>query len=144
MRKLIASLPNITVTALNGLMCWGINQLWDKGDLGLDTNPFLGLTIVSIILIGILSNQSSNSSPSSERTNLPWLAGLLPMMGSVILFGLLKSNYLPIDLIQYVGLASLFLFVTGTIFPVLIVGFEVWRGNRLATSVSTFKLYRAG
>ncbi len=139
MQKLQASLPNIFLAAFNAVMCWGINQLWSKSDLNIDTNIFLGIVIGAVILIGFLSSQSTSSSAAAESNNIPWVVGLLPMSGSMVLFGLLKSSYLPTNLIQYVGLACLFLFVTGTILPVLIVCLNIWRGNKSTTSAKVEK-----
>ncbi|MBD1939302.1 NACHT domain-containing protein [Microcoleus sp. FACHB-68] len=139
MQKIKVSLPSISVTALNALMCWGINQFPGKSDLNVDLNIVLVVTIISIILIGVVSSQSSNSSSSAETNNLPWLVGLLPMIGSFVLFGLLKSSYLPTKLIQYVGIASLFLFVAGTILPVFIIFFDAWRGNQSTPSEKVVK-----
>ncbi|VXD10912.1 conserved membrane hypothetical protein [Planktothrix paucivesiculata PCC 9631] len=102
----------------------------------IDTNIFLGLTIASVILIGFLSSQSTNSFSPAETNSPHWLVGFVPIIGSVVLFCLLKSSLLPTNLIQYVGLAFLFLFVAGTILPVLIVCLDVWRGNKSPAPVN--------
>ncbi len=67
MQKITACLPQIGVAALNGAMCWGINQLPGKTDLkesnlNIPTEMFVGITIVTFILIGILSSRSISSS----------------------------------------------------------------------------------
>jgi len=137
MQKLQASLLNILLAALNAGMCWGINGLSSQS-LNVDTNIFWGTVIVAVILIGFLSSQSTTSSAAAESNNIPSVV-YLPMSGSVVLLVLLKSSYLPTNLIQYVGLACLFLFVTGTILPVLIVCLNVWRGNKSTASAKVEK-----
>lgn len=120
MRKLIASLPTLMIPTLNGVMCWGINQLPGKSDLGIPPQVIFLLTVGSVVGIAFFSAQSSGSQASSETTNRTWVVGLLPVIGSIILFSLLKGGHLQGELAQYAGYASLFLFVMGTFLPTLI------------------------
>ncbi|MFO7144183.1 signal transduction protein [Arthrospira sp. PCC 8006] len=125
MRKLSASLPSLMTTALNGVMCWGINQLPGKSDLPIPEQLFFGLTVFSMVGIGFCSTQSSNSQTTSETTNRAWLIGLPPVIGSIVLFLLLKGDHLPNELVQYAGYASLFLFVMGTLLPTLMAFLQI-------------------
>lgn len=137
MRKLIASLPTLMTTALNGLMCWGINQLPGKSDLPIPQELFFWLTISSVVGIAFFSTQSSGSQTTSETTNRSWVIGLPPVMGSVVLFALLKSGHLPSELAQYAGYASLSLFVIGTLLPTVRAFWETRKNNTVMPAIAT-------
>ncbi|WP_254563549.1 NACHT domain-containing NTPase [Oscillatoria sp. HE19RPO] len=117
---------------MNGLMCWSINQLPGKDDLPISQELILGLTLFCMLGISFCSNQSSSSQTTSETTNRAWLIGLPPVIGSIVLFLLLKGDHLPSDLAQYAGYASLFLFLIGTLLPTLIAFLQI-RQNPLTT-----------
>jgi hypothetical protein len=70
MRKIIPSLPVLMTTTLNGIMCWGINQLPDKYDLGVPSKVIIGLTVCSVLGVVFFTSQPSESQNSSERTNI--------------------------------------------------------------------------
>ncbi len=136
MQKLIACLPALATTALNGLMCWGINQMPGKSDLPIPQEAFFWVTVGSVAGIAFFSTQSSGTQRSSETTNRDWVVGLPPVIGSVVLFGLLKGSHLPSELSQYVGYASLLLFVMGTLLPTL-MAFLKMRQTNIAIPANT-------
>ncbi|OAB57457.1 signal transduction protein [Phormidium willei BDU 130791] len=125
MKKLSASLTSLITTTLNGVMCWGINQLPGKSELPIGQELFFGITVFCMVGIGFCSTQSGSSQTASETTNRAWLIGLPPVIGSIVLFLLLKGDHLPSDLVQYAGYASLFLFVMGTLLPTLIAFLQI-------------------
>ena len=135
MQKLIACLPALATTALNGLMCWGINQMPGKSDLPIPQEAFFWVTVGSVAGIAFFSTQSSGTQRSLETNNRDWVVGLPPVIGSVVLFGLLKGGHLPSELVQYAGYASLLLFVMGTLLPTL-RAFSEMRQSRIAMPVT--------
>ncbi|HAO11019.1 MAG TPA: signal transduction protein [Planktothrix sp. UBA8407] len=138
MQKLIACLPILATTALNGLMCWGINQMPGKSNLPipLSQEVVFWLTVGSVVGIAFFSTQSSGTQRSLETNNRDWLVGLPPVIGSVVLFGLLKGGHLPSELSQYAGYASLLLFVMGTLLPTL-MAFLKMRQTNIAIPATT-------
>ncbi|MCT7954866.1 NACHT domain-containing protein [Laspinema sp. D3] len=114
-------------TTLNGIMCWGINQLPDKYDLGVPSEIIIGLTLCSVLGIVFFSSQPSESQNSSETTSVSsmWILGLLPALGSIILFLLIKDGHVPSEFSKAAGYASLFLFIAGTLLPGIIAFWKV-------------------
>lgn len=127
MRKIIPSLPVLMTTTLNGIMCWGINQLPGKSDLGVPSEIIIGLTICSVLGIVFFSSQPSESQKNAETTSVTsmWMLGLLPAMGSIILFILIKDGHVPSEFNKAAGYTSLFLFIAGTLLPAVIAFWKI-------------------
>ncbi|MEX6775244.1 NACHT domain-containing protein [Limnospira fusiformis] len=137
MKKLSASLTSLITTTLNGVMCWGINQLPGKSELPIAQELFFGITVFCMVGLGFCSTQSGSSQTTSETTNRAWFIGLPPVIGSIVLFLLLKGDHLPSNLVQYAGYASLFLFVMGTLLPTLNAFVQIRQNPRVTPSSSS-------
>ena len=122
-------LPFLSVL-ISGVFGWLINQLPTKQDLKIEDPIIIILTVGCLAALFILSAISSQSQPSSTPGNQNWLVGFLPLLGGVILYGLLKGNHVPAEFNSAVFYTSLMLFGLGTVLPPVLLLPRQWQ-NRL-------------
>jgi len=117
-------------------MAWGINQMPAKSDLGIPLEVIFLLTIICILGLVVCSPQSSGSQTSSETTKRTWVLGLLPVIGSIIIWLLLKGGHLPSKLAPFAGYIWLVLLAIGTLLPTLIICWEMSHSHIAQSTVT--------
>jgi hypothetical protein len=145
LKERIVALPApLLIAALNALMSWAINQLPGKSELSIPQGIVIGITIVCVVGLAFLGSQNSESQSNHERqsnfelvdntwfTSLPYVLSIFG--SSVFLFYLLKQGYLPKEISQYAGFASIFLFLMGTLLPTIIALLKI---RNIATASSS-------
>lgn len=100
---------------------WLVNNLPNKADWHVSDNWIIVLTVVVTIAIWILNIQASPSGATTEISNRAEIVACFPIVVSILLFGLLKTNQLPNELTQFAGCLSLALLVIGSLLPASIV-----------------------
>ena len=118
------------------MMAWGINQMPAKSDLGIPLEVIFLLTIICILGLVVCSPQSSGSQTSSETTKRTWVLGLLPVIGSIIIWLLLKGGHLPSKLAPFAGYIWLVLLAIGTLLPTLIICWEMSHSHIAQSTVT--------
>jgi len=118
------------------VMAWGINQMPAKSDLGIPLEVIFLLTIICILGLVVCSPQSSGSQTSSETTKRTWVLGLLPVIGSIIIWLLLKGGHLPSKLAPFAGYIWLVLLAIGTLLPTLIICWEMSHSHIAQSTVT--------
>jgi GTPase SAR1 family protein len=124
-------LPLLVISS-NGFLGWLINQLPSKQDLHIPDPVIFWLTggcIVALFIFGWLSTQSDQTQPNRAPSNQNWIwiSGLLPLVGGLILYILIKSNQVPAEFSSAVFYASLALFVLGILLPPVRLLPEKWQ-----------------
>ncbi len=109
---------------------WLVNNLPNKTDWHVSDQWVIGLTVLVTIAIWILNIQASPSGATTEISNRAEIVACFPIVVSILLFALLKTNQLPNELIQFAGCLSLALLVIGSLLPASIVFVNIrYRGS---------------
>lgn len=110
----------------NGALGWLINQLPTNKDLQISNATILQWTGGCILLLFILTLVLNDTQQNSAPANQNWLGGLLPLVGGITLFGLLKTNFVPGEYNTVVFHTSLVLFALGTVLPPVLLLPRSW------------------
>ncbi|WP_013320714.1 SUMF1/EgtB/PvdO family nonheme iron enzyme [Gloeothece verrucosa] len=124
---------SVMLVLLNGVLAYLINQLPAKDELlssDIPNSLIFWLTGACFALIIWLTLKANSSSSTGTTTNGNWLSSLLPLIGAVILFGLLKFAHLPEQFNQGLFYTSLGLFIVGVFLPVLVLAQGIWPTNQ--------------
>jgi len=119
-------LPLLLISS-NGVLGWLISQLPSKQDLHIPDSTIFWLTggcIVALFILTLLSNDPQQKAATASQN---WLGGLLPLVGGITLFGIYKSNYVPVESTTAVLYTSLMLFALGTILPPVLLLPKKWQ-----------------